>query len=117
MLIRDRVIQNEKSDKESVQDLWRGKSDWRIMFIKTAITNLVTNVKLHSLSQIFKGRAEVRVDIPAPHHNVISEKNKTKQNETKQNKTKPTMLSMIYYVLIKPSLINGKNANKLLKCI
>ena len=84
------------------------------MFIKTAITNRVTNVRLHSLSQIFKGRAEVRVDIPAPHHNVISEK-KTKQNKTTRNKTKQnqTMLSMIYYVLIKPSLTNGKNANKL----
>ena len=84
------VIQNEKSDKESVQDvhLWRCKSEWKIMFVKTAITNRVTNVRLHSLSQIFKGRAEVRVDVPAPHHNVISEK-KNKQNKTKRNKTKP----------------------------
>ena len=70
-----------------------GKSDWRILFIsKDSITNRVTNVRLHSLSQIFKGRTEVRVDIPAPHHNVISGKKKKKRKKRKRkrkrNKTK-----------------------------
>ena len=75
------MTQKGKSDKESVQELWRGKTDWTIMFTKTAITNRVTNVRLHSLSQIFKGRTEVWVGIPTPHHDVISEK---KQNKTKR---------------------------------
>ena len=52
------------------------------------IANRVTNVRLHSLSQIFKGGTEVRVDIPAPHHNVISEK-------TKQIKTNNAIIDLL----------------------
>ena len=71
------MTQKGKSDKESVQELWRGKTDWTIMFTKTAITNRVTNIRLHSLSQIFKGGTEVMVDVPAPHHNVIPKNNQS----------------------------------------
>ena len=36
-------------------------------------TNLFTNVFVHSLSQIFKWRTEVRVKIPAPFHHIMPE--------------------------------------------
>ena len=45
-----------------------------LCLFKSVIANRVTNISFHSLSQIFKGGTEVRVDVPAPHHNVIPEK-------------------------------------------
>ena len=57
--------------------LCKGSMEGQIRFdnflIKPVITNRVTNIRLHSLSQIFKVGTEVRVDVPAPHHNVIPE--------------------------------------------
>ena len=54
--------------------------------IKAFITNRVTNVRLHSLSKIFKRGTKVRVDVPAPQHNVIPENNNLRHHD--------------YYVLI-----------------
>ena len=55
-----------------------------VMYI--VVTNRITNIRLHPLSQIFKRGTEVRIDIPAPHHNVIPEKKTTnKQRVTVGN--------------------------------
>ena len=37
------------------------------------VTNRALNIRLHSLSQIFKGWTEVRIDVPASYHNIIPE--------------------------------------------
>lgn len=41
------------------------------VIITESTTNLVANVRIHSLSQIFKQGTEFRVNVPAPHHYVI----------------------------------------------